>query len=534
MKPLKLYTRITILVSLVLSAVLLAVVFFFISETREIELQEQEDRARRLVEQLARGLPASSQNLAELRRYAVTFKEAHADQIQHVRVYGETKKGLAEVTRLSRSDPERISDDDLRRLKSGETLTALREVETDEGRRAVIYAAAPLFDGKRFEGVVSLTTTRLPVSPLARRLIWLTVALLVVALLGVTALLYFIFGHVIYRPLDALLGAMSEVKAGNLGVTAPVRARDEFGQLATVFNHMLARLRAMTEERAAHQTQLEERVREATAELAERNTELDERNAQLEEANAALFEMQRELTRFERLAAAGQLAAQFAHEVGTPLNLISGHVQLLAARTEDEKARERLDLIASQIARIERIVRHLLDATRRPRPQLAPTDLNALLRRIFDVTAPTLAVRGVELETSLDESLPPVLADAEQLQQVFLNLINNSLDAMPHGGRLSVTTSARDGFAEVGCRDTGTGISSDIRERIFDPLFTTKASGRGSGLGLTVVQKIIQEHGGQVEVRSELEQGAEFLISLPLAKGVLRESTLAANVSLTD
>jgi two-component system, NtrC family, sensor kinase len=120
------------------------------------------------------------------------------------------------------------------------------------------------------------------------------------------------------------------------------------------------------------------------------------------------------------------------------------------------------------------------------------------------------------------------------LQQVFLNLINNSLDAMPHGGRLSVTTASSDGFAEVACRDTGTGISPDIRERIFDPLFTTKASGRGSGLGLTVVQKIIQEHGGQVEVRSELEQGAEFLISLPLAKGVLRESTLAANVSLTD
>src|SRR5262249_57736103 len=104
-----------------------------------------------------------------------------------------------------------------------------------------------------------------------------------------------------------------------------------------------------------------ERVQEATVELAERNTEL-------EEASAALFEIQRELTKFERLAAAGQMAAQFAHEVGTPLNLISGHVQLLAARTEDQRTRDRLDLISSQINGIERIRRSRLAATRRPKP----------------------------------------------------------------------------------------------------------------------------------------------------------------------
>lgn len=527
MKSLKLYTRITIVVSLVLTAVLLAVVLFFVSKTRDIEFQEQEERAKQLVLQLANRLPTTSPNLADLRRYAVVFKEAHEGQIQQIRIYGETKNGLTEVIRLNPAEPEEIPESDLARLRNNETISALRTVETEDGPRTVIYAAAPLFDDHQFEGVVSMTTTRVQFSDLAQRLIVLTVALLVVAILSVTATLYVIFGQVIYRPLADLLAAMSQVKAGNLDVVAPIHAHDEFGQLATVFNHMLSRLRAMTAERAAYQKQLEERVREATAELAERNS-------QLAEANAEMFEIQRELTKFERLAAAGQLAAQFAHEVGTPLNLISGHVQLLTARTEDAKTRERLELIASQIARIERIVRHMLDATRRPRPQLAPTDLNALLRKIFDVTAPTLAVRGVELDTSLDESIPPVLGDGEQLQQVFLNLVNNSLDAMPHGGRLSITTSAHNGCVQVVCGDTGVGISPEIKERIFDPLFTTKAHGRGSGLGLTVVNKIIQEHGGRIEVHSEPEQGAEFLISLPAVENSRQEADRGASLSAAD
>src|SRR5205823_11254008 len=153
---------------------------------------------------------------------------------------------------------------------------------------------------------------------------------------------------------------------------SPIQAQDEIGRLSFGFNKMVTRLKEMSEKQKAYEQHLEERVLDATTEIAERND-------QLEEANRQLFEIQRQLTKFERLAAAGQLAAQFAHEVGTPLNLISGHVQLLAVRIKDPKTRERLDLIASQIARIERIVRNMLDATRRPRPELQPTDINALL-----------------------------------------------------------------------------------------------------------------------------------------------------------
>lgn len=528
MKPLNLYTKTTLLVSAVLTAVLLAVVYFFISTTRDIERQEQEELTRRWVGQLADRLSHTVDQRAQ-KTYAVIFMDAHEGEIQQIRVYNATKKRpLREVIALPpQEESEEIPAADLALLHQGTSVLHTREVDLTGEKWRVIYAAAPLLDEKNFEGAVSLTLRRRIFSTLSRRLMQLTMALLAAAIISIMAQLYFLFSQVIYRPVTDLLHTMSKVKSGNLDVAVPVRARDEFGKLATDFNHMVARLRAMTAEQEAYQKSLEERVAERTA--------------QLEETNAALFEMQRERTKSERLAAAGQLAAQFAHEVGTPLNLISGHVQLLLARTEDQKTRERLDLIGSQIARIERIVRNMLDATRRPRPELAPLDLNALLRRIFDLTAPTLAARQVELLTELSNSDPFVLGDNEQLQQVFINLINNSLDAMPQGGQLSFKTeivgqvqdSASD-QARIICRDTGTGISEDVRGRIFDPLFTTRRRGHGSGLGLTVVHQIIREHQGTITLTSDSTSGTEFQITLPLAQAEVTNSQKPATDSNAD
>lgn len=509
MKPLKLYTRTTILTSAVLTVVLLLFVVFFITKIREMELQDQEQTAKLWAAQLANLIAYESPpELLQMRLRAISFSQAHEGQIRQIRIYGQTKKGLSEQISLSTDEPEEITPADIAKLKRNEPVSRLREIESEQGRETVIYAAAPIFDETKFQGVVSLTTPRSQFSDLSSRIVTLTVALMAFAIVSITALLYLLFSQVLYKPVEDLLKLMYEVRTGNLEIEAPVRARDEFGQLAVSFNHMISRLRAMTAERAAYQKRLEERVQEATVELAERNT-------QLEEANAALFEIQRELTKVERLAAAGQMAAQFAHEVGTPLNLISGHVQLLAARTEDQRTRERLDLISSQITRIERIVRSMLDATRRPQPQLETTDLSALLQRIFEITAPTLAAHQVELITEFEKEIPLIRGDGDQLQQVFINLINNSLDAMPFGGQLFFTAFANSGFVEIRCRDTGEGIGDEIRPRIFDPLFTTKLRGRGSGLGLAVVSQIIREHGGTIEVESGAGQGAEFKIRFP-------------------
>jgi signal transduction histidine kinase len=338
-----------------------------------------------------------------------------------------------------------------------------------------------------------------------RRLLW---PLMLLAIISITLMTYFLFRHMVYKPIDSLLLAMSKAEEGNLAVEVAPASPDEIGLLTSRFNRMLGRIRQMTEQLNIDQRRLEDRVHEATAEIADRT-------GQLEEANLRLFEMQRQLTQLERLAAAGQLAAQFAHEVGTPLNLISGHVQLLRARAKDGRVITRLDVIAGQIERITNIVRSMLDSTRRPVPQLETVDVNSLLAQILDATQPTLASRNVELHTEMTEALPPIEADADQLQQVFINLINNSLDAMPLGGQLCVSTAHGGDSVRIVLADSGLGIAKDEIELIFDPLFSTK-QGRGTGLGLTIVKQIISEHGGNIEVESEPGRQTMFRITLPL------------------
>src|SRR4030095_4263860 len=172
-----------------------------------------------------------------------------------------------------------------------------------------------------------------------RRLMW---PLMLLAIVSITLMTYFLFRHMVYKPIDSLLLAMSKAEAGDLAAEVEPGVPDEIGLLTSRFNRMLGRIRQMTEQLNLEQRRLEDRVHEATGEIAQRK-------GQLEEANHRLFEMQRQLTQLERLAAAGQLAAQFAHEVGTPLNLISGHVQLLRARARDDRVIVRLNIIAGQI-----------------------------------------------------------------------------------------------------------------------------------------------------------------------------------------
>jgi signal transduction histidine kinase len=308
---------------------------------------------------------------------------------------------------------------------------------------------------------------------------------------------------------------MSRAEAGDLSAEAAARAEDELGLLARGFNRMLARIREMSEEREGQRLALQGRVSEATAEL-------QRRNAELEGLNQEVWRMTRKLTELERLAAAGQTAAQFAHEVGTPLNLISGHVQLLRAQLGgDRRALGRLETVNAQIERIERIVRAALDRTRPGAKALSTLELNSLLGHTFDTVGPALDARGVRLLRVVDAALPPVEGDADRLQQVFINLINNALDAMPEGGELRVSTFARGGgvdapsHAVVEFADTGCGMSDEVRAHIFDPLFTTKERGRGTGLGLVIVRQVMREHGGDVEVETEPGRGSRFRLLFP-------------------
>lgn len=259
---------------------------------------------------------------------------------------------------------------------------------------------------------------------------------------------------------------------------------------------------------------LRERVREATIEL-------QKRNQQLQETNLELWHTNRRMNELGRLAAAGQTAAHFAHEVGTPLNLISGHVQLLRSDLDRDPrdAEARIKTISAQIERIERIVRRMLDKTRFE-TELSPVDLNVVLRKLCDAMEPALDKRNIRLVETFADKLPLMAGSSDRLQQLFLNLMNNSLDAMSDGGEIQVRTSleGKAGKAQrivVDFTDTGSGMTPEVMSHIFDPLYTTKGRGRGTGLGLVIVNQVVSELGGTVSVNSVLGQGTRFRLTFP-------------------
>jgi len=267
------------------------------------------------------------------------------------------------------------------------------------------------------------------------------------------------------------------------------------------------------------------RIENFNAELARQvegaTAELERRNEELRRINEELFDTQKNLARSERLAVAGQLAASLAHEIGTPLNSISGHVQLLSRRrTGDEVANRRLKIIESQIDNIVRSVKQLLSWTRKFELRMAPVNLPHVVEESILLSSPSLEHRGIKVKTEIPREIPEIIADGGYLQQVVLNLINNSMDAMPHGGelRLRLRHPANGAAREVAIEieDTGEGIPPETLAHIFEPMFTTKRIGTGAGLGLAICDQIVRQHGGVIRAQSRVKHGTVFTIILPL------------------
>jgi len=238
--------------------------------------------------------------------------------------------------------------------------------------------------------------------------------------------------------------------------------------------------------------------------------------------NSQVYERMKER---DRLAALGQMAAGLAHEIRNPLGSIKGAAQLLqpaSAPAPDNNTREFLDIIVEEVNRLNKIVSQFLDYARPYRGEQRPLEVNEVVRKTLQLLAKEQGQHEVEIVTNFAEGLPPVRADAEQLLQVFLNLSLNAVQAMPQGGRLLISTSLRRAtrrgaaaaFLEVRFRDTGVGIPPGDQRNLFIPFFTTKE--KGTGLGLPISQRIIENHGGTIEVRSQPGEGATFTVLLPI------------------
>jgi len=226
-----------------------------------------------------------------------------------------------------------------------------------------------------------------------------------------------------------------------------------------------------------------------------------------------------QMVQTEKLTSLGLLAAGVAHEVNTPLAVISNYIQMLAKQIPNDDPRQKtIERIVKQTFRASEIVNNLLNFSRTGGTEPVAVDLNSVLEETLTLVQHPLKTARVSVVRNYTAELPQVLGSATRLQQVFLNLFMNARDAMPNGGMLEVRTAAQNGSVEIEVSDTGTGIPAENLHRIFDPFFTTKATGRGTGLGLSVSYGIIKEHAGKVEVRSTPGKGTSFRLEFPVAR----------------
>jgi len=245
-------------------------------------------------------------------------------------------------------------------------------------------------------------------------------------------------------------------------------------------------------------------------------------------------ELERRLMQADKLSSIGLLAAGVAHEVNTPLAVISTYAQMLAKQISgDAQKAPLLEKIARQTFRASEIVNSLLNFSRTSRSEFAPLDLNKIVRETLTLIEHQFTQAKIRVDLELHSALPRVKGDPGKLQQVFLNLFLNARDAMEAGGRLLVASFPEDGGVRVSVTDSGSGIAPENLPRIFDPFFTTKGARKGTGLGLSVSYGIVREHGGDIEVESRLGEGTRFLLVFPADGQVAQTVAPAASIQAT-
>jgi signal transduction histidine kinase len=276
-------------------------------------------------------------------------------------------------------------------------------------------------------------------------------------------------------------------------------------------------------ERKNMERQLQEKNEQLDTQNEELRTteeELRASNEELQATNDKLIETQEQLIRSERLAAIGQLASGVGHELRNPLGAIKNagfYIRRRLANTDlpntEPKVMEFLDLIDEEVNSANKVITDLLGFSRVAKPTVAPVSIAGVIE---DALRDTPLPENVELIKEINNNLPMVMVDADQIRQVILNIAINAIQAMPEGGRLDIRASSKGKFVEVEFADTGGGIPEDIKNKIFDPLFTTKA--KGVGLGLSVCKSILERHEGDIRVKSQEGKGTTFTLSLPAKK----------------
>ena len=356
-------------------------------------------------------------------------------------------------------------------------------------------------------GIIQIGLTPERINKKMQKILWVnSIPLGIIIVLVGVGVSYFIASGVV-KPIEQLVKITDKVAAGDLDQKVAISSRDEIGLLASQFNQMTRNLKQLIEEKEG----VTEKLKYVNKELSSINIELVQKHEQLNDA-------QEQLVRTEKLAAVGTLASGVSHELRNPLSAIKNAVFLLKRKLSrnvipdiDEKVMQFLDIMDKEIDRSSKIISDLLGFTRVAKPTRFSSDINKVVNETISRVE---IAENIKLSKNLQFDLPMVMIDANQIGQILINLIDNACQAMMDGGELKISTKVSESFMEIEISDSGCGISEKEVKKIFDPLFTTKAS--GTGLGLALCQGIIQKHNGVIDVRSQEGVGTTMFIKLPL------------------
>ncbi|MGB6042956.1 MAG: HAMP domain-containing sensor histidine kinase [Pirellulales bacterium] len=367
---------------------------------------------------------------------------------------------------------------------------------TEHGEEHLLTYAHVAINGERpaaLELDETVTHSASKMRSFATRMMMLTAITLMLSM-GMVVLLG---SELVGKPLKKLIEKTRRIGQGDLSGPVHLQRHDEFGELATAINSMCE--------------QLVEVQSKATQETAGRIAALEQ------------------LRHADRLRTVGRLASGVAHELGTPLNVVGGRAGMIASgNLSEEEMKKSAEIIKNESNRIAIIIRQLLDFARRNTPKRTSIDMRQLVDQTVDLLAPLAEKKGVNIQCIADSQPFRCQVDTGQMQQVITNLLINAVQAMPNDGGVDVdirrahvdppeTEEAAAGeFLVLTVRDNGLGIAEEDLEQLFEPFFTTKEVGEGTGLGLSIAYGIVQEHGGWIDVQSEIDKGSCFTVYLPL------------------
>jgi signal transduction histidine kinase len=342
--------------------------------------------------------------------------------------------------------------------------------------------------------VLGFSRTNAEILQRAQRLLVVSSAfLLLVILLFLAASYRWLIG----RPLSVIIRTIDEFQTGQYVRRIPMAQNDEWGQLARHFNSMAQEVEQVLASNRELTRSLEDRVREATQRVVQ---------------------LQQQVDQLQQLTALGYLTATLAHDLGTPMHSIAGLANLLLERGDwpPDTARK-LELIVQQTHRLQMVIENVRRATRPPEPRFEVVRIPDLLGETLPLVEPLMSKAGIVLEVRLADGLPELHADRHRLQTALFNLIQNALEAMPNGGRVTVSAHADPDRKEVSLavEDSGPGISPELMERICEPFFSTHQEEGMRGLGLAIVQDIVKMHGGRLAIESRPEEGTTIILTFP-------------------